>query len=249
MVVVLPIGGAEEGGPHPGDGLDLVAAGGEVGGDLLGGEGVVKWSWWSEWLITSWPASGEGFYRFRVFLHPVPHHEEGGLDVGSGPRMSMSCWVSSLPQAASKVREQTLVVPLHAVHRQLPLGGGGGDVGGEGGHQGTGRRAHSRAPGRASHPLDSSRTFRGRRGVWGEPCHSDPVLSICFHSYAPGRGSCLFSAGAAAKKGEMPGLVPGILPEFVAVFRGIGYNAPDCRGGPEAGESLLTCHLFWHIIS
>lgn len=38
LVVVLTVGGPEEGGPDPGDRLDLVGAGGDVGLDLLPAE-------------------------------------------------------------------------------------------------------------------------------------------------------------------------------------------------------------------
>ena len=41
VVVVLAVGTADEGGGHAGDGGDLLVAGGDVGDDLFGGEGVV----------------------------------------------------------------------------------------------------------------------------------------------------------------------------------------------------------------
>ena len=80
MVIVLPIGRPEEGGPHPGDGLDLVVAGVEIVDDLLGREGVevVVVVGVTHHLVAG---VGQGFYRLGVFFHPVPHHEKGGLHV------------------------------------------------------------------------------------------------------------------------------------------------------------------------
>ena len=65
-------------GPHAGDGLDLVVAGVQVGHDLLHrqlgvvgvGVGVVH---------HLMPRVVEGLHRLRVFIDPVPHHEEGGF--------------------------------------------------------------------------------------------------------------------------------------------------------------------------
>ena len=80
VVVILPIGGPDEGGANTGDRLDLVVAGVDVGNDLVPAElghvgvgvGVVHD------LVA---CVVEGLYRLGVFVHPLPHHEEGGLDV------------------------------------------------------------------------------------------------------------------------------------------------------------------------
>ena len=80
VVVVLPKGRAEEGGGLPGDGGDLFSCGGQICHDLLGGERVevgvgVR--------VTHhfMPRIGESLDRLRVFLHPVTHHKERGLDM------------------------------------------------------------------------------------------------------------------------------------------------------------------------
>lgn len=83
VVVVFAVGRADEGGAHAGDGLNFVVAGLHIGDDLLPGEfghmgvgvGVVHH------LMAR---IGEGLYRFRVFVHPVAYHEEGGLYVVLG---------------------------------------------------------------------------------------------------------------------------------------------------------------------
>ena len=80
VVVIFPVGWTDQGGPHAGDGLDLVVAGGHVGDDLVGGQlgevgvgvGVVHH------LVAR---VGQGLHRLGVFVHPLPHHEEGGLHV------------------------------------------------------------------------------------------------------------------------------------------------------------------------
>lgn len=80
MVVVLSEGRAEEGGADPGDGLDLVAAGIHVVDDLLGGEGVEVGV--GVGVAHDLVAGvGQGPDGVRGFLHPLAHHEEGGLDV------------------------------------------------------------------------------------------------------------------------------------------------------------------------
>ena len=80
MVVVLPVGAADQGGPHAGDGFDLVVAGRHVGNDLLGGQAVVVGVGVGvvHNLMTS---VVEGLHRLRVFVHPVPHHKKGGFDL------------------------------------------------------------------------------------------------------------------------------------------------------------------------
>ena len=78
VVVIIPIGQADQGGPDAGDRLDLVVAGVQVGGHLVGGQlgvvgvgvGVVHH------LVTR---VVQGLYRLRIFVHPVPHYKEGGL--------------------------------------------------------------------------------------------------------------------------------------------------------------------------
>ena len=80
MVVVLPKRRPEEGGADTGDGLDLIVAGVDIGDDLIGGEGV-------EVGVVVGVAHdlvagvGQGLHRLGVFIHPLSHHEEGGLDV------------------------------------------------------------------------------------------------------------------------------------------------------------------------
>ena len=78
VVVIIPIGQADQGGPDAGDRLYLVVAGVQVGGHLVGGQlgvvgvgvGVVHH------LVTR---VVQGLYRLRIFVHPVPHYKEGGL--------------------------------------------------------------------------------------------------------------------------------------------------------------------------
>ena len=80
MVVVLPEGRPEEGGAHTGDSLNLIVAGVDVGDDLVGGEGVEVGVvvGVSHDLVA---CVGQGLHRLGVFVYPLSHHEEGGLDV------------------------------------------------------------------------------------------------------------------------------------------------------------------------
>ena len=78
MVVVLAVGAADQRGGHAGDGGDLLVAGGDVGNDLLGGEGVVVVVVVGVVLYLV-ACVVEGFHGFRILFHPVPHHEKGGF--------------------------------------------------------------------------------------------------------------------------------------------------------------------------
>ena len=80
VVVVLPVGTAEQGGPRPRHLFDLVPAGVEVGDDLIGRQAV-------EVGVGIGVAHhlmarvGQGLHRLGVFVHPLPHHKEGGRHV------------------------------------------------------------------------------------------------------------------------------------------------------------------------
>ena len=78
MVVVFSVGRAEQGGPHAGDRLNLIAAGVDVGHDLLGGKGV-KVGVVVGVVHDLVAGVREGFYRLGVFVHPLADHEEGNL--------------------------------------------------------------------------------------------------------------------------------------------------------------------------
>ena len=79
MVVILPVGAAEEGRGHAGD----LGDGGDIRDDLLAAElgevgvagGVVH---------HLMPCARQGFDGLGVLIRPVSHHKEGGLDVVLG---------------------------------------------------------------------------------------------------------------------------------------------------------------------
>ena len=77
VVVVLPVGGTEEGGAHPRDRLDLVVARVDVllhlGLGEFGEVGVVVGV--VHHLLSRLV---EGQHRLGVFVHPLSHHEKGG---------------------------------------------------------------------------------------------------------------------------------------------------------------------------
>ena len=80
MVVILPVGAADEGGAHAGDGLDLVVAGLHIGHDLLGGQAVVVGM--GIGVVHDLMARVvKGLHRLGIFVHPVPHHKKGGFDL------------------------------------------------------------------------------------------------------------------------------------------------------------------------
>ena len=87
VVIVLAVGAADQRGCHAGDGSDLLVAGGDVGNDLVGGEGiiVVVMIGMVHHLVAR---VVEGFDRLRVLIHPVAHHKKGGLDVIFGQNIN-----------------------------------------------------------------------------------------------------------------------------------------------------------------
>lgn len=80
FIVVVAVGQPDQGGAHPGDRLDLVVAGVQVGGHLVGGElGVVGVGVGVVHHLVARVV--EGLHRLREFIHPLPHHKEGGRDL------------------------------------------------------------------------------------------------------------------------------------------------------------------------
>ena len=140
MVVVLAVGTADEAGGHTGDGGDLLVAGGDVRHHLIGGEGVVVVV--VEGVVHDlMPGVVEGLHGLRVLIHPVTHHEEGGLDVVFAQNVNEHLSVLVAP-CGVEADGTDLLLPLHRVDGKLSLGGGGADEAGAshdhentGGHQ------------------------------------------------------------------------------------------------------------------
>ena len=80
MVVILAVGAADQRGTASGDGFDFIAALLNIRHDLGGGQAVVM-------IVVSGVTHDlvacivQCLYRFRILIHPVAYHEEGGLDV------------------------------------------------------------------------------------------------------------------------------------------------------------------------
>ena len=80
MVIIFAVRAADQRGAAAGNGLDLVAAGLNIRYDPGGAETVIV-------VVVIGMAHDlmarvvERLYRFRVFVHPVPHHEKGGFHV------------------------------------------------------------------------------------------------------------------------------------------------------------------------
>ena len=80
MVVILAVGAADQRGAAAGDGLDLLAALLDVRHDLRGTQAVVV-IMVGGMAHDLMPRVVEGLDRLRILIHPVPYHEEGGLDI------------------------------------------------------------------------------------------------------------------------------------------------------------------------
>ena len=84
------------------------------------------------------PGIVEGLHGLRVLIHPVTHHEEGGLDVVFAQNVNEHLSVLVAP-CGVEADGTDLLLPLHRVDGKLPLGGGGADeAGASHGHENTG---------------------------------------------------------------------------------------------------------------
>ena len=87
VVVIFPVGRAEQRGPHAAHRLNGVAACRHVRHNLVGGElvVVVVMGAVTHHLM---PRLMQRHHRLRVLLHPVPHHKKRGLNIVSGQNIN-----------------------------------------------------------------------------------------------------------------------------------------------------------------
>ena len=78
------------------------------------------------------PGIMKGFYGFRIFVHPLAHHEKRGLDVVFSQNVDELLRILIAPGSVEG-KGTHLAVLLHTVDGQIPLGGGS--------HGGTGHHA------------------------------------------------------------------------------------------------------------
>ena len=128
MVVILAVGRAEQGGAHTGDRLDLIAAGIDVGHNLLGGKGV------EVGMIVGVVHNlvsriGKSLHRFGVFVHPFANDKKGDLNVVFSQNINELLGIL-VPPCCVEGEGHDLLIPLYAVYGQLAGGGGGADDGG-----------------------------------------------------------------------------------------------------------------------
>lgn len=122
FVVVVAVGQPHQGGAHPGDRLDLVVAGVQVGGHLVGGQlGVVGVGVGVVHHLVARVV--EGLHRLGILVHPLPHHKEGGGHLVLPQNVDELLGILVAPGGV-KADGHQLLVPLDAVDGQLPGGGG-----------------------------------------------------------------------------------------------------------------------------
>ena len=92
----------------------------------------------------------------------------------------------SIPPGGVEGEGADLVVPLDAVDGQLALGGEGGDVGGQVGHQAQGADGQQ-GPGNSQVPLAQEEDLPLFGGFSAKQLHSDPVLSLQKNLCAKGK--------------------------------------------------------------
>ena len=92
----------------------------------------------------------------------------------------------SIPPGGVEGERADLVVPLDAVDGELPVGGGGGDVGGKIDDQAQGADDQD-SPGDGQVALAQEEDFPRSGGVAAKQLHSDPVLSLQKNLCAEGK--------------------------------------------------------------
>ena len=187
VVVILPERRAEERGALAGDLLDLIVAGVDVLHNLICGEGI------EVGVVVGVPhhlVAGicQGLDGLGVLIHPLPHHKEGDFHVVLVKDVDEGLGVFVAPSCVKR-EGAGLVVPLDAVDGELPLCGGGGDVGGQGGHQAQGADAQQR-PGDGQPTLAQEDDLPLFSRFHAKEFHIDPVLSMSFYLYALFSKSC-----------------------------------------------------------
>ena len=126
MVVVLTVGAADERRRDTGAGADALVAGGDVGDDLLSGEGVVV-------VVVVRvahdlvPRVVQRLDRLGVFLRPVAHDEECRLDVIAREDVDEYLRILVAPRGVEGDGAELAVRALDRVDRELPLRGGRAD--------------------------------------------------------------------------------------------------------------------------
>ena len=133
MVVILPVGAAEERRADAGDGLDFIAARFDVAADRVGAElrevGVVVRV--RHDLVAG---VGERLDGLRVFVDPAADDEKGRADAVFAEDVDQRLGVLVAPGGVEG-EGNALVVPLNAVDRQLFRGCGCADEAGRAGDE------------------------------------------------------------------------------------------------------------------
>ena len=232
MVVVFAVGTADEGGGHAGDGSDLFVAGGDVGDDLVGGEGVIVVV--VVGVVHDLVAGVvECLDGLGVFLHPVTHHEKGGFHVIAGQNVDELSGVLIAPGGVEGDGAQGLTA-FHRIDGELARrgpgrhGGGKGDGGEEGGREQQGRQDRQVA---AAQEKDSG----------GERTHGRPAFLICYADlYARQRRDR--TGGGKAERGSRGGYPPTARKKRrrEIVLRGVDGVADRLRWSSPWDESLIS---------
>ena len=122
MVVVLPVGTADQRGRDACNGLHLVVARRHIRHDLVGGEAVVVVV--VVGVVHHLHARvSQGLHGLRVLIHPVPYQEEGGLHIVLAENVDEHLGVLVAPGGVKGDGAELLALlgrALHAVNGELP---------------------------------------------------------------------------------------------------------------------------------
>ena len=132
MVVIFAVGTTDQGGRDACNGFHLVVAGGDIGHDLIGGEGVVV-------IVVVGvihdlhPGVMESLYGLGILIHPISHQEKSGLYIVLSQRVDEDLGVLIAPRRVKgngAVFFAVLGGTVYAVNGELAGGSGGADGGG-----------------------------------------------------------------------------------------------------------------------
>ena len=132
------------------------------------------------------PRVVEGLHRLRVFIDPVPHHEEGGFYLVAVQDVDELLGVLVAPGRVEADGGQ-LLVPLDAVDGQLPLGSRGVHGGGVVDH--------------IKHQADSGGASSQRQGPSAD--------QECFHGNSPPKQYALISTNICPRRAGHTPPAPG----------------------------------------
>ena len=126
MVIVFPVGTADQRGAHSCNSFDLVITGIYILDDFFCGQAVVVGMILAV-IHDLMTCVVEGLNGLRIFVHPIPHHEEGCFHVMLCQSVDELLSIF-IPPCGIETDGDHIVIAVHAVDGQLPSGNRSGNT-------------------------------------------------------------------------------------------------------------------------